>query len=522
MFHLHGYLDNLSRSWRRPGILVKSLLPTLIGALGLMLLFSPHAWGEGEFDQYLSDLKREQYELVEYNDLLQAPKKFYRKQLKIKMPFRENASQIPYLYGQVMPQSRYYYFSPPTSQGVYGYYNSRDVPIIVSRKSKSKLIDYLLTLDKGTQVVLFGQLRKVSRRYSNRYGDHYSPYYLYIDDFGLNANFSKAAREDATEEDYEQVEAKNLDLLANRYLEKRIKTRFTYLGRRAGVEYSLRGKYPDDAYFQLESGQYSPPSGSKTRPLKAFNLIGGKNNMELVNALLEIKNGDEIDLYGILQKHVNTHYQPEKVSYYILLDKIREAQGKTDVGEAGQVKPPPHGEENEQFASFAKPADPRSKLLADITSLLVQGDYKAAMKTLRDSPDKNGVPDVERILKQLIRSDHTVLATFKAQIGETIQLETAEGPRSVTIKGIRGPMIEIEQDLGNAVIKSDVDVRELPEPEKLRRMDAMSSEAKAIFAGVYALRNRQYKLAEKCFSHSGPFAKDLSRELAAASGNGGE
>lgn len=286
---------------------------------------------------YLSEMAKEQYSSVKYNDLKLAPKRFKNKKLNMELTFMGSPSDISSFYESRMPVKRYLYLK------VEDQYDEGEVPVIISRRSRKNVITKLLETDNGSTVTVYGKIKKIARKRRDLYRSYNdNPYYFKVDDLDSGSvidikNQAASGKKpgDFEESNYKKVKAKNLDLLANKYIGEKITFTYRYQGRDSEITFYLRELFRDDQYIQLQTMNYINDrfsNDTENRILAGFALIGKKDNMDMVNTLLELERGDSINVYGTLNKYSNSRHGNGKIQYYILIDKLEPAKknGKKD------------------------------------------------------------------------------------------------------------------------------------------------------------------------------------------------
>ena len=155
----------------------------------------------------------------------------------------------------------------------------------------------------------------------------------------------------------------------------------------------------------------------------------------------------------------------------------------------------------------------KNDFLNSIASLLISGKPKNAYKKFNASPNKNSMPELQKILKELSNTNKIILNSFKNDIGKRLQVGTVKGRQTMKITRIKGMSVYVEKKSGSAIFQKKLSIKSLSTREKIKRLGAMSKWAKAVYMGTYAVRGKQYIAAKKYFKRSGVLAPSLLHQL---------
>jgi serine/threonine protein kinase len=154
----------------------------------------------------------------------------------------------------------------------------------------------------------------------------------------------------------------------------------------------------------------------------------------------------------------------------------------------------------------------QAKVFDKIIPLLTERKFPQAAKSF-DPEAESICPNVKPILEQLSGIDRMVLDSFKPDIGKPITIATDKGTRIVTIQKLEEDHLVIEEKMGNAVFRNRIPMRSLADAERLQRLSALSSEARAVFVGTLSLKAKDYANAAKQFQEAGSLSVPLLAQI---------
>lgn len=289
-----------------------------------------------------------QYEGVKYGDLQEDPKNYVNiEKIAIDLQY-VGEMENKYPFQKFFSEKTYYFLRIPSvdeknslNYGNNSYDYGNLLPFIISKMKRENTIEYISKLGKNTPIKAFGRLKgmpKIKDSSIKVFGDSTIPskgrelnqrYYFIIDDVFTVAEYeSKMAKKDEAkveepvkepvkeptveaevveekkteekpepkkpveEEQFQDVNPKNLDILAGKYQGKRIGFKIIYRGRKNEISF-LSDKFPGEKYFELER--------IEEVKLPIFFVIVEKNEAN-IQKFVEVEEGQEVEISGILHK----------------------------------------------------------------------------------------------------------------------------------------------------------------------------------------------------------------------------
>ncbi len=267
----------------------------------LFFLLVLPVWAEDEFAEadgssawlYLNESSRKAYQLRDHEDLVD-PGKDLRKE-KIKMRFfylGESTDHIDDVFAGDLPADRYMYlklYSNTESIDV------EDIPIVISRRSRKKLIERMVFLEEGTEIVLYGSLRKVkiprelkSKNKNLAKKDLYcfmvtDAYLGYLEELKFSGSSVETDR-------VVNLDSRYIDLKIKQVLGRKISFTASYLKRKSEIGWQFKqapALYSNRKYLQILCKEAS---------LKNCYLLVNRKSEKNLEVLQEINQGDKISI----------------------------------------------------------------------------------------------------------------------------------------------------------------------------------------------------------------------------------
>jgi len=287
---------------------------------------------------------------------------------------------------------------------------------------------------------------------------------------------------------------------------------------------------PEKAKPVLKTGKSSPktPTPVKQIPKQSDNLVEmwkfaveyGKNNPTETEQIIinfeRVRQAGKNSKYEMMAdieiKRVEKKKKAEKQKKTAKLAEEQKKAAETEKQRIAEEKAEKlkAAEAEKQRQLVEKAEKEQNELLDTIAPLLISGKYRTAYKKLNGKS-----PALKKMLKELGGVEKTIYESFKKEIGKNISIDTTKGQLKVKIKRLKGKSIYIEEKSGKALMQKKLSLKILSEKEKLKRLSDLSDEAKAIYVGVNAMKQRKYSTAEKQFKNAGILSTALLDQLAA-------
>ncbi len=289
-------------------------------------------------DHYITKNDFKSYSEEKYSDLCRDPQKYAKyTAVVVELKFCGKMSSID-PFESAFPEKTYYHMRVPSvwSDGEIDYdrcessYSMNMLPIIISKNKRKKITDAVPKLSEGTMIKVFGTVKKIPKKVERG-----KDYYFNVEDIYTFAEFEGRGSENAedkkgdpaqsktpdaggpdavsNDKDSEDgapvdIDPKNLDLVAEKQIGKKIRLKIKYSGRKGYV--SLSQSFPSNAYFELNNY----PSIS----MNYFHIIVPKtdSNIELFSNLSD---NDEITVSGKLERSDKSG----SPTYFMLVEEVK-------------------------------------------------------------------------------------------------------------------------------------------------------------------------------------------------------
>ncbi len=178
----------------------------------------------------------------------------------------------------------------------------------------------------------------------------------------------------------------------------------------------------------------------------------------------------------------------------------------------------------EQRQSAEQLEQHRDSWMDELTMAILSDDLALAIEKVTEmcedeafTAEHSALEEAREVLVKCTEMEDRILETFRAQRGETVDLQLDSGMRTVTIGAVVGEQISCRQMLSvgrGAMSVFYVGVADLSPRERLQRMGPDDLPEVALAKGIMAFESRAYTHAEKYFGMTHPLlAEQLLRRL---------
>lgn len=267
---------------------------------------------------YLNESTRKSYSVKEYDELTDPDKELRRAKLKFKFFYLgESVSHIDSLFTDDLSMERNMYLKLYSNTEAI---DTDEVPIVISRRSRKKLVERMKKLEIGTEIVLYGALSKVkvSRAVKAKNKQlakkgHYcfmvSDAYLgYLEELGFSDSKSSKDKQ-------EDVDIGNLDLKLKSLLGRKISFTATYGKRNSQIVWNFKSNtdtYSNRKYMQIVC---------KDETLTYSYLLLNRKSKSSLDTLLKSKPGDKIKITATVKPSPGGRLERGE-EYILLIDSI--------------------------------------------------------------------------------------------------------------------------------------------------------------------------------------------------------
>lgn len=135
----------------------------------------------------------------------------------------------------------------------------------------------------------------------------------------------------------------------------------------------------------------------------------------------------------------------------------------------------------------------KTEALSKINTAMLKGDFSTAANQEGTEELGSAVNKIANIAKQLNNLNSAVAESLKNSVAKTITI----GSQKVKIAKVENGVIYGKINTGKVLITRKISIAKLPIKEKLKHLDALSADAKAIYLAVLCLKNKKYDSLEK-------------------------
>lgn len=267
---------------------------------------------------YLNEQTRKSYSLKEYDELTDPDRELRKAKVKFKFFYLgESVSNIDALFTDDLPMDRYMYLKLYSNTESIG---TNDIPIVISRRSRKKLIERMKSLEIGTEFILYGALSKVkiSRavKAKNKQLAKKDFYCFVVNDAYLGylekLGFSNSK---PNKDKQEKVDISNLDLTLKKLLGRKISFTATYQKRNSKIEWNFKSNtdiYSNSKYVQIVCGEET---------LGYSYLLVNRKSKSSLDVLLKSKAGDKLNIVATVKPSPGGRLERGD-EYILLIDSI--------------------------------------------------------------------------------------------------------------------------------------------------------------------------------------------------------
>jgi serine/threonine-protein kinase len=174
--------------------------------------------------------------------------------------------------------------------------------------------------------------------------------------------------------------------------------------------------------------------------------------------------------------------------------------------------------EDERARFAAELNEKLTNMAAAVSAALFAGDVPTALAQVNavlagELPDelKGALLATRQTLNEASNADQRVLESFRRQMGQVVTAEMVKGPRTFTVRNVKGSTVNAEEIVGlEGRVVFEFNVRDLSLNERLARLGSEDDPVTTLYRGMAACQNRQYASAAEWFARvPPPFLADI-------------